>query len=216
MNKHGLNILVIFTFIIAGSIMGYDEPEYKVLKEYDKFEIRKYESYVIAEIEVEQNFENAGDSAFQPLFKYISGNNISKDEMEMTIPVNLSRSNSKVEKLEMTTPVSQSATNNEQRSYKVSFVLPLNYTIDDAPIPIDPRVKIRKVPEKIMAVLEYSGTWSKENYNENEKQLFSELKKENIRPVGQPVFARYNPPFWPWFLRRNEVQIEINLPSEFN
>jgi hypothetical protein len=93
----------------------------------------------------------------------------------------------------------------------VSFVLPSKYNLVSAPLPKDKRISIREIPQKLMAVREYSGTWSEENYRENEKLLIEELNKKKIKIIGEPVYARYNPPFWPWFLRRNEAMIEVEF-----
>jgi hypothetical protein len=60
-----------------------------------------------------------------------------------------------------------------------------------------------------MAVRRYSGTWSEDRYRKNEKILFDAIKREGLKAVGVPFFARYNAPFSLWFLRRNEVWIEI-------
>lgn len=192
--------------------MAYDEPEYKVIKEYDEFEIRKYSSYLVAETVIDTTFEDAGNAAFRFLFDYISGKNVRQEEIEMTIPVNQSNPEPEGEKIEMTTPVNQSAKLNTDGKYVVSFVMPLKYTMETIPTPKDDRVKIRKVEGKTVAVREYSGTWSEENFRENEQILMDELKKINIETIGTSNFARYNPPFWPWFLRTNEVQIEV-VPS---
>lgn len=190
--------------------MAYEEPEYKVIKEYDEIEIREYSSYLVAETVIDSTFEDAGSGAFNILFDYISGGNIKKEEIEMTIPVNQSKPKLEGEKIEMTTPVNQSAKLNADGNYVISFVMPLKYTMETIPTPKDERVKIRKVEGKTVAVREYSGTWSEENFRENEQILLEELKSENFQTIGASNFARYNPPFWPWFLRRNEVQIEID------
>ena len=36
-------------------------------------------------------------------------------------------------------------------------------------------------------------------------QSLDTLSAEGYAPVGEPIWARYNPPFMPWFLRRNEI-----------
>jgi hypothetical protein len=35
------------------------------------------------------------------------------------------------------------------------------------------------------------------------------MAKQGLEPAGEAVWARYNPPFTPWFLRRNEVLIPV-------
>ena len=70
--------------------------------------------------------------------------------------------------------------------------------------PSDPSVKLIEVPGLLMAALSYSGTWSMGRYEENENRLKELIRQRGLKMVGEPVFARYNPPFMPWFLRRNE------------
>ncbi len=207
MRNYIVILLVLFTG--APNIMAIEEPKYKVLKEYDEFELRLYSAYLIAETEIEANMEDAGSEAFQILFDYISGNNRSKSEIKMTAPVNVSNGDTEGVKIDMTAPVAQSTRMNSEGKFKVSFVVPSKYNIDTVPEPLDPRVTIREIPSRIVAVRKYSGTWSEENYRENEEILLDEISKTGYEIAGDPLYARYNPPFWPWFLRRNEVQVEI-------
>ena len=197
-------------FLISKNILAIEEPKYEVLKEYDEFEIREYSSYLVAEVEIDSTFEEASNKAFQILFQYISGNNVKQEEIEMTAPVNQMNSN-KGEEIEMTVPVTQKSNLKSNGAYIISFVLPSKYNLESAPMPKDQRINIRQIPKKLMAVREYSGTWSEENYRENEKLLIEELSKNNIMMISEPLYARYNPPFWPWFLRRNEVLIEVEF-----
>jgi hypothetical protein len=89
----------------------------------------------------------------------------------------------------------------------LTFMMPLQYTVETLPEPLDPRVKLIKVPGLLMAALSYSGTWSRGRYEEKENRLKELIRQRGLKIVGEPVFARYNPPFMPRFLRRNEVMI---------
>ena len=84
------------------------------------------------------------------------------------------------------------------------------YTLDTLPLPQNPEVRIVSRPARVMAVRRYSGTWSEARYQEHERELLSALRDDSIEAVGAPVFARYNAPFTPWFLRRNEVMVEVD------
>jgi hypothetical protein len=76
-------------------------------------------------------------------------------------------------------------------------------------IQADPRVRLIKVPGYLMAALSYSGTWSRGRYQDKENRLKELIRQKDLKIVGEPVFARYNPPFMPWFWRRNEVLIPV-------
>lgn len=199
--------LTILYHIFFNGVYALEQPKYKVLKEYKKFEIREYSPYLVAEVEVDTTFENIADKGFQILFQYISGNNVKNEEISMTVPVNQTNAG---EKIAMTVPVTQKPKLKSKGTYILSFVLPSKYTLETAPIPKDSRVKIKEIPSKIVAVREYSGTWSEKNYRKNESLLIEELKKKSIQMIGDPIFARYDPPIMPWFLRSNEVIIEVD------
>jgi len=40
------------------------------------------------------------------------------------------------------------------------------------------------------------------------------MREHALEPVGEPVWARYDPPFMRWFSPRNEILIEVQLPSD--
>jgi len=82
-------------------------------------------------------------------------------------------------------------------------------TLATAPEPIDPRVQLRRVPASTWAVIRYSGTWSQSNYLEHLDALTASLKAAGVATQGEPVLARYNAPFTPWFLRRNEIWLAL-------
>ncbi len=190
--------------------MAIEKPEYKVVEEFAEFEIREYASYLVAEVEIENDFEEASSEAFGILFDYISGNNIKQKKISMTAPVNQTSAEKKGEKIAMTAPVSQQQSDTGSGRYYVSFVVPGKYTPATVPEPVNSRVNIRQVPGQIMAAIKYSGNWSRKRYNKHKKLLLRELNKKNIEVTGNPVFARYNPPFWPAFMRRNEILIPVN------
>lgn len=190
--------------------MAYEEPEFEVIHRTDSFEVRRYRPFVIAEVKIDDEFKAAGSRAFNTLFQYISGANRGTTKIEMTTPVR--QSPVQGEKIEMTAPVLQrSATDAE--AYLVSFVLPSQYDASTAPEPDDPEVQIRQVPERVMAVKRYSGFWSESNYLKHEAELLDAIKAAGYETVGRPEWARYNPPFMPWFLRRNEVMVEVRAAA---
>ncbi len=95
----------------------------------------------------------------------------------------------------------------------MQFALPARYTIETAPRPVDPAVRIRLLPEHWVAVRRYSGTWSERNFAENEATLLAAVNAAGLKIAGPSRFAAYNGPFTPWFLRRNEVMLPVQRPS---
>ncbi|KPK26883.1 MAG: heme-binding protein [Desulfobacterales bacterium SG8_35_2] len=188
--------------------MAVEEAEYSVLKKNDRFEIRDYAPHVLAEIIVAGDIEQAGNKAFNRLFRYISGDNRSRAKIEMTAPVS---QEPRGEKIKMTAPVSIQPA---QEQWAVSFMMPASYTLETLPEPEDPGIILRQVPARRMAAVRYSGFWSKKKYMRYKNKLEEWINKEGLTILGDPIWARYNPPFTLWFLRRNEILIPVNSISD--
>lgn len=194
-----------FTLFCSQALLAIEEAEYRVIRSEGEMELREYAPSIVAETVVEGDFEDAGDLAFRPLFRYIDGNNRGREEIAMTAPVSQER---RSEKIAMTSPVSQQASND---GWVVSFMMPAAYTMDSIPEPLDPAVRIREIPSYRAAVIRYSGFWSEKNYREHLDQLEQWIAAEGLQAIGDPVWARYNAPFTPWFMRRNEIVQRVSL-----
>jgi effector-binding domain-containing protein len=208
--KHSIRIILAAAAMIFGAMdaMAIEEATYKVLKKEDRFEIRDYAPHILAETVVEGALEEAGNTAFNRLFLYISGGNRSRDKVAMTAPVSQEPVG---EKIQMTAPVGQQRV---QEKWAVSFMMPASYTLETLPEPEDPKVTLRKVPARRMAAVRYSGFWSEKNYLRYKLELESWIHEKGLTIVGDPLWARYNPPFTPWFLRRNEILIPVDARTD--
>lgn len=183
-----------------------EEPEYTVVRQLDGAEVREYPAYVVAEVWVPGPVDEAGSQAFPILAGYIFGKNKGEKKFAMTAPVTQVAA---PVKLEMTAPVKQEAV---AGGFLVQFVLPKGVTLASAPEPLDARVKLREVPASRVGVVRYSGLWSQRNYDEHLAQLQAALRAARLAWSGEPILSRYDPPFTPWFMRRNEIW--LTLPSE--
>lgn len=181
-----------------------EEPPYTVLRTFGKTELRQYAPYVVAEVVLKVSAQEAGGQAFPILAGYIFGKNKGQKKFEMTAPVTQTAA---PVTMEMTAPVTQSAA--ADGGTLVQFVLPKGVTLESAPEPLDPRVRLRLVPATQWAVIRYSGRWSQENDDEHLGLLRATLAQEGVATQGEPVLARYNAPFTPWFLRRNEIWLAL-------
>lgn len=180
-----------------------EEPEYQVVRTLAEFEVRQYAAYTVAEVVVPGPADEAGSQAFPILAGYIFGKNKGEKKFAMTAPVTQAPA---PVKLPMTAPVTQTAS---QAGFLVQFVLPKGVTAADAPEPLDARVQLRDVPAFQVAVIRYSGFWSASNYDEHLGKLQSALRAADMTWAGDPVFSRYNAPFTPWFMRRNEIWLYL-------
>ena len=154
-------------------------------------EVRNYERHLLASIDVGGSFKDAGNAAFRPLFRYISGRNA--DEREIA----------------MTAPVIQSASRKDDAAWTVSFVMPASLLKTGAPRPKTERVEIVERSEQLIAALPYSGSWRVGLFEEHKKELVQQLERSPYSICGEVMWARHNAPFTPWFLKKNEVLVPV-------
>jgi hypothetical protein len=171
---------------------------YEVIRELGAVELRRYPGMVIAKV------EGRGDTGFNLLFRYITGNNRTREQLEMTAPVISGGSGPKArsERIAMTAPVITGGGS-------LAFVLPKGYTMDTAPLPLDPEVVLEEMPPRTLAVLRFSGRWTEGNFKVRARAMLEHLEEAGVKPKGEVFAMVYNPPFTPPFLRRNEVAVEV-------
>ena len=214
MDTRSSQFIVFFIFISLLLIPGYEtamaieEASYTVIEKNGDFELRQYVPQIVAETIVEGDFDKVGNEGFSRLFGYISGNNTKKQSISMTAPVSQEAGS---EKIPMTAPVNQEQVGNK---WHISFLMPSNYTLETLPEPTDKRIILKQIPSRNVAAIIYSGTWSRSRYEEHKAILEKAMSNRKLKPVGEYIFARYNPPFMPWFLRRNEVLVSVELFHE--
>jgi hypothetical protein len=227
-------ILIIVAMLVplalfAVAVMSLDEPDFTLVEQFDDFEFREYPPFVVAETQVDGGFEEAGSPAFRVLIDYIQGGNQGGRNLPMTAPVNqqlVTQQQVNQQPVEGgaaadgerigqdvigRVPMTQSGSETTD-SWLFQFVMPKEYKLPMLPAPIDGRVTLRRMPARLVAARRYSGGWGEQAYRDNEQVLFEALRSERLTPVGAPVFARYNAPFVPGFLRRNEVLVEVESP----
>lgn len=166
--------------------MAVGKAVYQVLEKDGHFEIRMYEPMVLA---ISRETDLRGYSGFNVLFSYISGNNQASKKISMTAPV---------------------LNNLDEQNLTTSFVMPNQYKHpDELPQPADPALKLREIPSRKVAAILFSGNASKRLISQKQAELLDWLKKRQLVGVGPVELARYNPPFLPGFVKRNEILIEI-------
>ena len=182
--------------------MAIEEAKFTVIERDGRCELRQYESHIVAQTIVTGDFADAGNQAFSRLFRYISGNNRSRQFIAMT-----GQAAAHAEKIAMTAPVGQERVSN---GWSITFTMPARFTLETLPEPTDANVTLRQVAGKRMASLSYSGRWTRKLYDEHAQQLRAWIAKKELKIIGEEVWARYDPPFMPSFFRRNEVLIPVD------
>ena len=171
-----------------------EQQPYDVLEEYPGFELRRYPEHVVAETRVKGAFETVANTSFRRLVGYIGGRN------------------TRSQKIAMTAPVLQQAEDEKVGPYVVSFVMPSGFDLRYAPVPMDPDVILRAVPAQTAAALRFTGRWSRARYEQNAQRLLAALDAAGLEVAGPLRFARFDPPWTPWFLRHNEVVAPVRPP----
>jgi hypothetical protein len=184
----------------AYSSRSAEEVPYEGLREIDGVEIRRYPRTVLVE-----TIASDQATAFRRLFRYISGENEGQDEISMTAPVRSDGDGG--ESVSMTAPVRSDATGGGTR---MAFYLPAEYGPESAPVPTESSVRLVVEPPKTVGVVKfswYAPDWRVERIQE---QLLSTLAEAGIDPTGEPYLLRYDDPWTPPFMRRNEVAVEVD------
>ncbi len=199
------------------STWSTESVPYDRLRTVDGVELRRYPETVTVETAAPD-----GRTAFRRLFRYLSGTNVSGQSVSMTTPVE-----TQGEPLPMTTPVRSLSVDRGDDADKhaghdddydstssdgmrMAFYLPADYDPETAPEPIDPSVWLRVEPETTVAVRPFSWYTPEWRVKRMERQLRSTIQREGISPVGEPFLLRYDDPWTPPFMRRNEVAVAVD------
>jgi DNA gyrase inhibitor GyrI len=183
-----------------------ETPSYRLIKRDRDIEIRDYDAYVLAQVEVASDFKNALYSGFMKLFNYISGNNTNRSKIKMTIPVTEEQATAS-EKIPMTAPVTTEKTT--ANAYVVSFIMPSSYTLETLPKPNDNSITFKQVPAHRAAVITFNGRLGEGLAKIKTEELNAWLEKNNLKPRSNFIMAQYNPPWIPGFMRHNEILVEF-------
>lgn len=187
-------------FVVANNV---ETPRYTTLVSDGDFELRDYPALVVAEVTRRGPRKLAVNSGFGALAAYIFAKDRAGDRIAMTAPVTQQATG----EIAMTAPVTQ--TRQAGDDWLVHFIMPAKYRLGDLPLPGSEDVRLREIPAQRRAVVRFSGVADDTLISSNEARLRDWMKMRGLRPAGAPVYAYYNDPFTPGFLRRNEVMFEV-------
>ncbi len=199
-------LLAIVSLAAGAEATAIETLGYRTVREDGPFEIRRIEPHIVAATFVEGDFDDVGTVGFRRLFEYISGLNRSEAEIAMTAPVSQTPSDAAPLRGR---PVAQEGSDGR---FRITFVMPSEYTLETLPVPEDERIVLQAEAPRTVAALRYSGFWTRSRYRAHERKLRDWIVLQGLETVGEPVWARYDPPFMPWFLRRNEILITVREP----
>ena len=194
MNKVFIILAVIIgIFFLSQLIMSFqsdkiETPKYTVLKKYDEFEIRQYDTMIIAQtILPSSSYDASSSMGFRRVASYIFGGNDKNESISMTSPVFMEMG----------------------ENTKMAFVMPKNYKLEELPKPNSGDVQLIVIEPKKYAVIKFSGYASDEKIKEKSQELQNLISREKLTKVGTFQYLGYNPP-WKVIGRKNEIAVEIN------
>jgi hypothetical protein len=182
-----LAIFVISQIYFMSAQKDIESYPYDVVKAYDKFEVRSYESSLFTSVKLQTgDYEKASSQGFSALAGYIFGGNETEEKIAMTSPVTMSL----------------------EDNMTVMFMVPKKYDKDKLPKPNQSSVQFREEPARKMAVIAFGGWANSEKIAEYRKELTAALATEGIAHTDNFFFFGYNPPY-ELINRKNEVAVEL-------
>ena len=188
-------LTIIALLFVTPAWAEYERPSYNVVLKEDGLEIRDYAPAIVVETQVSASRRDAAGEAFRSLFKYISGNNTARLEIPMTSPV-------------AQTPVGKGPDDVSDR-WAIRFFLPKNLSDENIPQPLQKDVNIVTLAAQRFASVSFKGTQNDKKVGKYSTQLREFIAQKGYGVTGEPVYAFYDPPFVPWFLRDNEILLPI-------
>ncbi len=174
-------LLALCSLAVSFNAMATEIPDYKVLLQDGKFEVRDYPALTLVRTA-------SGDGDFMRLFRYISGSNEAEQKIAMTAPVLMKH---------------------EGEGTGMSFIVPKEVAAKDVPAPTDSAVTMDTLPAGQFAVYRYSGGRNETNEQEALGKLREWIGQRQLEVTGDPLYGYYDPPWIPPFMRRNEVMLRV-------
>jgi len=192
MTNYRINFTIILLLCISlNKTMALETPKHALIVKEDGYEIREYQSMIIATTRVQSDYRNATSTGFRRIANYIFGGNSTGMNIEMTAPV-------------------ISNVPDADDIYDIQFVMPSEHSLEDLPQPNNGYVSIKEVNLGKTAVLRFGGWATKERASYYKDKLSGLIAIKGYNPNGVFMVAQYNSP---WVLppfRKNEIIVPIN------
>lgn len=175
-------------WLVTNSRAATETPKYETVKIDDKIEIRDYPELMVATTAMKSDRDNS----FMTLFRFITGANEGNQKIEMTAPVLI-------------------ASGKDART--MSFIVPKATVETGVPKPTGDSVTVCKLEASRFVALRFAGKRSAQTEGKAVEKLRTWMSTEKLEAKGDPIFAYYDPPWTPVFMRRNEVMLRIEKPA---
>ena len=182
--------MLIYIFGVS-TILAIEKPNYKVIQNYGKVEIREYMPMIIAKTNVHLSYREAQSEGFHRIANYIFGGNDKNMSIAMTAPV-----------------ISQKLST-DLEEHEILFVMPKEYAMPMLPQPNLDHVKLEERSLSRVAVIQFGGWATQDKVADYQKILKTRINELNLSKIGNFMVAQYNSP---WVLppfRRYEILVQI-------
>ena len=216
-----LAVLAVLIFVYV--IQNVEQPKYTLVEQQGDIELRDYPALLVAEVRRDGSRQQALSAGFGPLARYIFAKERGGERIAMTAPVVqqpvMQQAAASDGRIAMTAPVIQQALDSPSpdgepgreraADWAVRFIMPSAYRLADLPTPASDDITVYEAPPRRIAAIRFSGRTTDALIEEQEQRLRGWLQQQNLKQAAEPLYAYYNDPFTPGFLRRNEILIEV-------
>ena len=170
--------------------MAIETPKYKLIFQENGFEVREYQSMIIASTKVDSDYRNATSTGFRRIANYIFGGNSTGMSIEMTAPV-------------------ISDTPGSHNIYEILFVMPAQHSFDELPVPDNSNVELKVKELGKTAVIKFGGWATESRATYYKEKLESFINNSGYDINSDYMVAQYNSPWALPPFRKNEIIIMI-------
>jgi len=185
----GLLAVLVLTGVDNRADAKSEQPVYTVVSTEGNFEIRDYDTMVLAEFTMRGSYSQAVNQGYIRLERYFLGENAIPEKIEITVPTMVR--------------------NDLAGGWTTIFFLPKGYQSDTAPRPNDRRIKLVEFPPRRMASIMFHGKLNEGAMREQVAKLEAWLAERGIAHKADFTLAGYNAPWIPASRRRNEVLVTL-------
>lgn len=165
-----------------------EQLSYEVVAKLARAEIRRYPEHIRVTTFDSGDMAASGNRSFRRLANYIFGSNEARQSIAMTAPV-----------------LQQAS----EEGFRTSFVMPMAMSFSAMPSTSDQSLKLELAEGGLFGAITFGGLANQKLFGDKSQTLTKFLESEGYQVSGDPIYARYNGPWTPSFLRRNEVLIPI-------
>lgn len=189
-----LAVLAVAAAAVSGCMQATsaekEAPAYTVASAENEFEIRSYGAQTVAQYSARGNYGKAVQEGYIKLERYFLGENVVPEAMSMAGPVMVR--------------------DDGGAGWTTMLLMPPEMSAEDAPAPIDQRVRVVELPERRVAAIRFPGNPSETAMREQASKLDFWLASRGVSHKGDFTMAGNTAPWLPSGWRENEVVVTLN------